>query len=483
MSLSNIFRSSTFRLSLIYLFLFGCSVTAILSFVYWTTVGFISRQTDQAIESEIDGLVEYYRSRGLANLRRQIERRANNQRQSLYVLATGDLVPVAGNLDLWPSDTMDPSLATFGSHAVTLDLWPQVMAGEKIGWIDFSFERPSGEKTEIHQARARHLVIDDGFRLLVGRDVHERREFEQRLRDSLIWTVGLILSLGLLGGATMSRNMLNRIDGINRVSRDIMMGDLGRRLPVTGNQDELDRLTHNLNAMLDQIERLMTGMREVTDSVAHDLRSPLNRLRTRVEITLMEAGSVESYRDALESTVAEAEGLLHTFNAMLSIAQAESGVQREGMTDLDVASLTRDVAELYEPAADDKGLRFSIEVEDGLTVRGNRHLLSQALSNLLDNAVKYTPTGGAVGIVAKAGTDGIELVIEDTGPGIGAADRERVFERFVRLESSRSSPGSGLGLSLVRAVARLHGAAISLDDNRPGLRVTLCFPNRVALAA
>lgn len=281
----------------------------------------------------------------------------------------------------------------------------------------------------------------------------------------------------------MSRNMLDRIDGINRVSQDIMMGDLGRRVPLTGNRDEFDRLAHNLNGMLDQIERLMDGMREISDNVAHDLRKPLTRLRSRLEISLMEEGSVEAYRDTMERAVKDAEDLLQTFNSLLSIAQAESGVQREDMIDLDATALIRDVGELYEPAADEKDVHFSIEVEDGLTLRGNRHLLSQALSNLLDNAIKYTPDGHTVGIVAKARADGTEVIVHDTGPGIAAPDRERVFTRFVRLETSRNSRGSGLGLSLVRAVALLHGASITLGDNHPGLRVTLRFPKRTVLAA
>jgi signal transduction histidine kinase len=468
---SNLFRTSTFRLSIIYLVLFGLSVIAVLGFVYWQTAGFIARQTDQAIEAEIDSLAETYQARGLGAMQRLVERRAANQKQSLYVIADPNLNPIAGNLDSWPATTRGGRKGGFLAQ-----LWPENRTNEA-GWVEFNFERTIGELSEVHEARARHLVTDQGFHILVGRDVHERRAFEDRLRESLLWTIGLVLALGLFGGTVMSRNMLNRIDGINRVSRDIMLGDLSQRVPVAGNADELDRLALNLNAMLDQIERLMTGMREVTDNVAHDLRSPLNRLRSRLEVTLMEPPSVAAYREALEATVNEAEGLLHTFNALLSIAQAEAGVRREDLADLDVATVTRDAAELYEPAAEDKGLAFSVKAEDGLTIRGNRHLLSQALANLLDNAIKYTPNGGAVTVTAKKAGAAAELVVTDTGPGITEPDRERVLDRFVRLESSRNKPGSGLGLSLVRAVAKHHGAALALDDNHPGLRVTLRFPN------
>ena len=326
--------------------------------------------------------------------------------------------------------------------------------------------------------RARHLVLRGGFQLLVGRDVQERHDLAQRLRGTLIWVVALALALGLLGGVVMSRNMLRKIDAINRASRDIMAGDLSRRVAVSGANDELDRLAQNLNAMLGEIERLMTGMRQVTDNVAHDLRTPLNRLRGRLEVTLMAPPEAATYRAAMEETIAEAEGLLNTFNALLGIAEAESGAQRGNLAELDAGLLATDVAELYTPLAEDKGITLTCEAGQGLAITGDRHLLSQALANLADNAVKYTPPGGAVTVVARRPDDSgdeIEIAVADSGPGIPEADRERVLERFVRLEASRNSPGSGLGLSLVAAVARLHGAELVLEDNTPGLRVSLRF--------
>jgi signal transduction histidine kinase len=452
-NLTKIFRTSTFRLALLYLLLFALSVTAVLGFIYWSTAGFIARQTDQSIASEIESLARHYNARGLGSLQRLIDRRAQNQHQSLYIIASPELIPLAGNLDMWPEGSQ-------GSG----------------GWVNFSFERPIGEKTEVHEARARQFTTEGGLFVLVGRDVHERLELEKLVKDSLLWTVGLTLALGLLGGTVMSRNVLNRIDSINQVSHDIMLGDLGRRVPVAGKNDEIDQLADNLNAMLDQIERLMTGMRQVTNNIAHDLRSPLNRLRSRVEVTLMETGTIDSYRKALEATVAEAEGLLHTFNALLSITQAESGIRREDLIDLDVAAITRDAAELYEPSAEEKGIAFSVTTADDLQIRGNRHLLSQALANLLDNAIKYTPKGGIVNVTASRVNGSAELVVTDSGPGIAEPDRERVFDRFVRLETSRNSPGSGLGLSLVRAVAQNHGADVELADNHPGLKVTMHIP-------
>jgi len=454
---SRLLRTSTFRLALGYLVLFGLSVVALLGFIYWNTTGFIAQQTDETIEAEITGLAEQYRRTGLAGLRTVIRERSRDQRQSLYLFTDPDRRSIAGNLDSWPTAQAGPG-----------------------GWLDFTYERPVGGRVETRHARARHLLLRGGFELLVGRDVQERHALQQRLRDSLIWVVALTIGLGLVGGVVMSRSWLRRIDGINRTSRDIMAGDLGRRVPVSGSNDELDRLAQNLNAMLDEIERLMAGMRQVTDNIAHDLRSPLTRLRSRLDVTLLEPPSMEAYRAAMERTIEDAEDLLHTFTALLGIAQAESGAKPEDMADLDLGALARDVGELYEPVAEEKGLWLTLVCVDGLTVKGNRHLLSQALANLVDNAIKYTPGSGAVIVTAREANGAIEVAVADTGPGIPEGERERVLDRFVRLESSRRSPGSGLGLSLVAAVARLHGADLALEDNRPGLRAVMRFPARPA---
>ncbi len=286
--------------------------------------------------------------------------------------------------------------------------------------------------------------------------------------------------------------MLARVDDINRSSRDIMEGDLSQRLPIAGTGDELDQLGRNLNAMLDQIEALMTGMRQVTDNVAHDLRSPLNRLRNRLEVTLMQEASPEDYKLALEKTIAEADGLLGTFNALLMIARAEAGSLRDSMTWVDLSATLHDAAELYEPVAEENDLAFAVDVPEGLTIWGNRELLSQAVANLLDNAIKHgmPQTGNAARVIeiaaapdpARSGR-GVILSVGDHGPGIPEEERQHVLERFVRLEASRNTPGSGLGLSLVAAVARLHGGVIELADNDPGLRVTLstaCFRTMTA---
>ena len=299
-------------------------------------------------------------------------------------------------------------------------------------------------------------------------------EIDALIRESLVWAVALLLVFGLAGGVFMSRRLLSRIQAINLTSQEIVAGDLSRRIPVSGSNDEIDRLAINLNHMLDQIEQLMEEMRQVTDNIAHDLRDPLNRLRTRIDVTLMATPSAAEYREVLEGMVGDTEQLLATFNALLKIAQVESGV-RNAFEDVDLTAVVRDLGELYAGVAEEQDLEFSQAVGDHLIVHGDRELLAQALANLLDNAIKYTPGGGKIYLTAERASGRVTVAVADSGPGIVAAERERVLNRFVRLETSRNSQGSGLGLSLVRAVAGLHGAVLALDDADPGLLVTLVF--------
>jgi signal transduction histidine kinase len=286
--------------------------------------------------------------------------------------------------------------------------------------------------------------------------------------------------LGVLGGLFMTRNMLRRVDAVNRTSERIIHGDMSQRVPLTGSGDEFDQLATNLNAMLDQIERLMAGMRQVTDNIAHDLRTPLARLRARLEVTLLEKPDAQRYGEALRQTIAEADTLLGTFNALLSIAEAEAGSRREALAVVRLDEVARSVSELYEPVADENGLTLVALIDEGLLVRGDRHLLSQAIANLLDNALKYTPAG-SVSLTVRAEGGVARVEVADTGPGVPPGQREAVFDRFVRLEGSRSTPGNGLGLSLVRAVARMHSGSVRMEENQPGaaspgLRVILTLP-------
>jgi len=291
-----------------------------------------------------------------------------------------------------------------------------------------------------------------------------------------------VVVLGLAGGFFVTRRVLRRFDAMTATTQRIMAGDLSERLPVAGTGDELDRLASNLNDMLDRIEALMLGLKEVSDNIAHDLKTPLTRLRNRCEAALRTANDEPEYRAALESMLDESEGLIRTFDALLMIARAESGHSRDNMKDFDAAEIVRGVGELYEPVAEEKGLSVKIEAADGATIRGNRELLSQALANLVDNAIKYSRPEGEVTealeivLSARPGGQRVLIGVADHGPGIAEADRARAVERFVRLPQSAAEPGSGLGLSLAAAVARLHGGELRLEDNAPGLRTVIDLP-------
>jgi signal transduction histidine kinase len=291
----------------------------------------------------------------------------------------------------------------------------------------------------------------------------------------VLMAVGLIFLVALTGGARMGYAVLRRIDAVSLTAGEIIGGDLSQRLPVGGRDDEFERLSLQLNTMLGRIEQLLAGMRNVTDNVAHDLRGPLTRLRNRLEVTLLEQRSEAEYREVIETTIGDAEDLIKTFNALLSIAQAEAGVRAEDWRTQDLGSLAEEMAELYEPIAEDRGLQFTLTAEPGLEVSANRQLLAQALSNLLDNATKYAGPKGRIELTATRREGRPTIVVADSGPGIPVADRERALKRFVRLDAARSTPGNGLGLSLVKAVASLHRAKLRLEDNQPGLRVVLQF--------
>lgn len=453
-------RSSTARLALIYLALFGSSVLVLLGFIYWSTAGFMSRQTDATIDAEITGLAEQYGQFGTVGLVRAIERRTADARASrgLYlVTGPGGLTPIAGNLSRWPGETPDAE-------------------GRLTFTLEYASDSASAGGGEVDLGRARVFALDGGLRLLVGRDIRERLEIAGRIRESMAWGIAITVALAAAGGIFLSRSMLRRIEAINETSRDIMAGALGRRVPVRGSGDEFDRLAENLNRMLDRIEALVAGMKEVSDNIAHDLRGPLARLRTRLEVALMDDGDDGAHRRAIERTIVEADGLLATFNALLGIAQAEAGAPRERFAEIDAAALLADVAELYEPVAEERGLGFETAVSGPAAVRGDRDLLFQAMANLVDNAIKFSPAGGMVRIGLEASEDRARLSVADDGPGIAPGMRDKVRERFVRLDQSRSLPGSGLGLSLADAVARLHDGFLVLDDAAPGLRAVLDLP-------
>lgn len=461
-ALRRLLRTNAFRLAFLYFTLFATSVLALLIFIYWSTAGFVERQTDETLEAEIAGLSEQYQQRGLSGLVQVIsDRSAGIRGNTMIYLITDPLRrPLAGNLSSWPQ--------------------AQELSA---GWIAFPVETsPAPGDHETHTARARIFTVPGGFQLLVGRDLADAALYRQRVTETLAWAVVATLGLGLFGGVLMSRDMLSRVESVSNTTARIIHGDLTQRIPLSGTDDEFDQLAANLNAMLDQIVRLMAGMRQVSDNIAHDLRTPLSRLRSRLEVTLLEPPDAETYADAIRATIAEADRLLGTFNALLSIAEAEAGSKRGSAEDFDLAEIAQSVFELYEPLAEEKGLRLILEAGTPVPAHGNRHLIAQAAANLVDNALKYTDAG-EIRLVTRKSPCGAEIEVTDTGPGIPEDRREAVFDRFVRLEGSRSTPGNGLGLSLVRAVAKLHGGKVRLAANGhcpagsgPGLRATLTLP-------
>ena len=462
-SLSKLFRTTAFRLSLAYLFIFAIGASVVLGSVTWNVNGLLDDQITQTVQAETNGLADQYETGGIRQLVEAVDRRTAQPGSSLYLVTNFAGETLAGNVGVLPTGTI-----------------------EKTGLVETRYGKPSETKLA-HLALARVFQLQGGFRLLVGRDLEERENLRSVMTHALAISLVWLVLIGLLGGLFVALRVLRRVDAMNATARTIMVtGDMSRRLPVGGTGDELDRLAANLNALIARIGTLMAGMKEVSDNIAHDLRTPLTRLRNGAEEALRHAGSPENDRAALEKVISESDGLIGIFNALLMIARAEAGTDREGMTAFDAGTVVRDVAELYEALADERGIPFTVDVDPGLTVRGSRELLGQALANLIDNALKYgVPDGNGEGVNAigasitiqahQVGAN-LQLAVADNGPGVPAADRARIFDRFVRLEGARSRPGSGLGLSLASAIARLHAGTLQLEDNSPGLRIVLTLP-------
>ncbi len=463
-ALGKLFRTTTFKLTLVYLTVFALFAAFLLGYFALNTRRLITEQITDTVNAEITGLSEQYRIGGIRRLVVVVDARARRPGSSLYLVTTFAGEALAGNVTALPTGILDNA-----------------------GWTETAYRRlDEGEGPEHpeHLALARVFQLPGGFRLLVGRDLDERERLYHIVLDAGRWSIAIVIVLGLAGGLFVTRRVLRRVDAMTETTRTIMDGDLGERLPVAGTGDELDRLAENLNVMLERIEALMHGLKEVSDNIAHDLKTPLTRLRNRAEQALRTAKSEAEYRAAIDATIEESDGLIRTFNALLMIARAESGQARGDMSEFDAAEIAHDIGELYEPLAEQKGIALKVEADTPAPLKGNRELVSQALANLVDNAIKYAApldkaaNGAPSEIVVRALNEGdrILLTVTDNGPGIPESDRSRVVERFVRLEQSRSQPGSGLGLSLASAVARLHGGELTLADNHPGLKSVIALP-------
>lgn len=458
-ALGRLIRTTAFKLSLAYLLVFATFAAFLLGYFAWNAHRLVTDQINRTIDAEITGLAEQYRQGGIRRLVLVVENRSLQPGSSLYLVSSFSGEALAGNVGALAPGVLD-----------------------RPGRMETFYRRLDDEGVE-RPALVRVFQLPNGFRVLVGRDLEERRRVRDIVFAAARWSAAFVVIVGLAGGLFVTRRVLKRVDAMTDTSRVIMAGDFSGRLPVAGTGDELDRLASNLNAMLERIEALMRGLKEVSDNIAHDLKTPLTRLRNRCEAALRNARSADEFRAALEDTIEESDGLIRTFDALLMIARAESGQAREGMVEFDAAEIAQGVAELYEPLAEEKGLTLRVETAGPAPVHGHRELISQALANLVDNAIKYAARPGSqaapqadIVVAVRTDKDRVLMSVADRGPGIPEADRARVVERFVRLEQSRSEPGSGLGLSLASAVARLHGGRLILDDNRPGLRVVIDIP-------
>jgi len=461
-------RTTAFRLTLVYLLLFALFAASLLGYFAWNTRRLITEQITTTVNAEASEISDIYNRRGLRGLVFTVDSRALRPGANLYLVTTPAGQAIAGNV---------------GSLA------PGVMGTE--GWSETAYRRLEDQDNTDHRALVNVTQLSGGFRLLIGRDLEERRRLFGIVAKAAQWSILVVVVLGIAGGIFVARRVLQRIDAMTGTTRRIMAGDLSGRLPVGRSGDELDRLAENLNAMLERIEALMVGLKEVSDNIAHDLKTPLTRLRNRAEEALAKSSCEAEYRAALERTIEESDGLIRTFNALLMIARAESGQARGNMDDFDAAEVANGIHELYEPLAEDDGMTLRVKTAPA-PIHANRELISQALANLVENAIKYgKPTSAAQAQGAVVSMDAKQILIEarregdevllsvtDRGIGIPEGDRRHAVERFVRLDSSRSQPGSGLGLSLASAVATLHGGELRLDDAHPGLVATLVIPAR-----
>jgi signal transduction histidine kinase len=448
-----LFRTTAFRLSLAYLAIFALFAGFILFYVAFNAGALLREQNATTIDAEIKGLAEQYATGGLRRVVGVIDNRVRQPGAALYLMTAPAGEKIAGNIDGVP---------------------PAVLANP--GEYEIPYEAIGDIEAHRRLALVRSLVLPGGFRLLVGRDLSDITRLENVIWRAFGWSMVLVIALGVLAGFIVTKRVLSRIDSMTETTRAIMEGDLAGRLALTGSNDEFDRLAENLNTMLDRIGDLMEGIRQVSNNIAHDLRTPLTRLRNNAEEALRVGRTVEDGRNALVDVIAEADGLIKIFNALLMIARAEAGQLRDGMTNLNASEIVSEIVELYEPVAEDQGLTIKMAIAAPLPLYGSRELIGQAVANLIDNALKYG--AGSTEIRVRASRNDVNIVIEiaDRGKGIPEGDRARVTERFVRLETSRSQPGSGLGLSLVAAIARLHRGSLELADNHPGLIARLILP-------
>ena len=454
----SLWRSAGLKLAIVYALLFALSALALVIFLWWATAGLLDRQVEAAVHADAQGLSEQWANGGLAALRTTIEDRLaeNVDDDAIYLLTDPAMKPLAGNLALWP---------------------PPVVS------TDVVYELLVSRAGITNMARVQRFDLPDGSHLLIGRDVETRTPLRALLTSALLWSVALLVVLGIVGGLVMQRLFRRMIASVTATAGAIAQGDLSRRVRVTGRGDEFDRLAETINDMLDRIGRLMDGVRAVSNSIAHDLRTPIARARARLEDAGDHASGPDELRAAVGRAVTDLDGVTAIFDALLRIAETEAGTRRAAFSDFDLAPLLNDLCELYTAPAEESGLTWLFHADSPLPVYGDRDLIGQAVVNLLDNALKFSPAGGTVQLTGRNSPAGVVLVVQDSGPGIPDCDRARATERFFRGEQARQTPGSGLGLALVDAVAHLHAGKLALEDAGPGLRAVLTLPTRPVAAA
>jgi signal transduction histidine kinase len=454
--LAKTLRSTTFKLALISIGAFGAIVVALFSYVYWATASYMHSRSDRAIMAERALLQRAYEGGGRDALIAMIAQRVAAERvegDRYYLLADPSFAPIAGNLDAWP---------------------PAVTDSE--GWQTFTAQEHKPDAVSRRLLRAIFEMLPDGSHLLVGNDISALQELADRIRIAFAGAIVLMFVLAGVASISVTRRTVGRIESINAISWAIMQTGLGKRIPLRGTRDEWDKVAENLNLMLGRIEELMEEMKQITDNVAHDLRTPLARMRGRLENAYGRQHQSDEDRALIGETIADLDSVLRVFSSLMRISQIEATDRKAAFRIVDLGEMAREVAELFDATAEETGAHLSVAGDQQVLVKGDRDLLFDAAANLVDNAIKHGRRAGVVTVEVARRDEGVDFSVADDGPGIPANEREQVLKRFYRLERSRSSPGNGLGLSLVAAVARLHGARIEMLDNAPGLKFRLWFP-------
>lgn len=453
-------QTTGFRLTTFYAGVFGLSVLVLFVVIYWITSSALSHQLTATVENEVAALVEDHQAGGLSQVAQAIDDRLSSSVRptTFYLLQDSNGRKIAG--DLSPTSPREG--------------WQEHRLPR--GHDDDADDDP--EEEDEHRLLGLGSLLSDGSFLMVGQDLYRIREVEEAVVQAFEWAFGVTILLGVTGGVILSVGFLRRVDSINQTTQAIVAGNLANRVPTRGTDDELDRLALNFNEMLDRVQSLMEGLHQVSSDIAHDLRTPLSRLRQRLEEARASAHRTEDYAIAVDQAIADTDAILGTFSALLRIAQIEAGTRKAAFSTIDLSGTFRSIADAYTAVAEDQGQTLVSSIETDVQVHGDRELLTQMLANLVENTIRHTPEGTRIELSLESTVDGPVGVVADTGPGIPPEFREKVFRRFFRLERSRSTAGNGLGLSLVAAVVELHGIGITLADNEPGLKVRLGFSPR-----